>query len=215
MKNFLKITGEVIINIGAACLFMMAIIGTISIDLVILAAIVAASEKSNRREHSFLTGYLWGSMFSNRHHHNDDYSVMLIISPITTAIAITLSIFLGVPMVGLALAAGWLASLGIMGVGIMLYNIGDNCFNSVDTSTNRFSTQTSSSNQIHTNLSNSFTPPPQEAVVISDYDDSANHSTFLSSIQQSFFSTHRANNDEPVMAEAYYIPSPSAPPGKL
>ncbi|MDI1352241.1 MAG: hypothetical protein PSV35_05640 [bacterium] len=92
---------------GAGALFLMAIVGTISIDLVLLAA----AEKTNN---SFLTGFILGSMFSRG---NIDPLPLLIISPITSLIAVTLSFVLAVPTVGVAILAGWALAASLLALG--------------------------------------------------------------------------------------------------
>lgn len=115
----MRASGKGIMYIGAGALFLMAIVGTISIDLVILAA-VSKDKKSSGG--SFFTGYLLGSLFSK----NDSSPVVsLILSPITTTIAIALAFVLGVPEVGVALAAGWGIAAGAVGLGWAVNRAGD------------------------------------------------------------------------------------------
>lgn len=98
---------------GAGSLLVMAIVGTAAIDIVKLAAV------ANSRNHNndFLTGYVLGSMFYGRAF---DPLPLLVISPITSLIAVALSVPLGVPMVGAAILAGWAAAAIILGVGLGL-----------------------------------------------------------------------------------------------
>ncbi|WBV65081.1 hypothetical protein PGH44_10805 [Legionella pneumophila] len=90
---------------GAGGLLVMAVVGTVAIDLVLLAA-------AEKHHNSFLTGFVLGSMFSRG---NLDPVPLLIASPITSAVAVVLSVALGVPgsvlrywLVGLWLALYWL-----------------------------------------------------------------------------------------------------------
>lgn len=102
--------------VGAGSLFVMAVVGTVSIDLVLLSY---AKEKKNE----FFTGYLLGSMF-NRSSNNDPLTALMF-SPITTGFAVLLSVYLGVPGVGLALLAGWAAAATIFLTGLGLLELAD------------------------------------------------------------------------------------------
>ncbi len=121
ISDFSFIIGTGLMYSGATSLLAMAIIGTVSIDLVILSA-VTNSNKEHRNHHhhgsnnnQFLTGYILGSMFSNQ--HPSDPVPLLIISPITSLIAIGLSVALGVPYIGVAIAAGWALAITMFAVG--------------------------------------------------------------------------------------------------
>lgn len=99
-SNFSFILGKALFYTGAAGLFTMAVVGTVAIDIVLLSY----ARKSHDR---FLSGMIFaGLFFGNR----SDMTPALIASPITTAVAVVLSVCLGVPGVGLALLAGWLAA---------------------------------------------------------------------------------------------------------
>lgn len=56
--------------------------------------------------------------------HDSNYGVALLISPITTAIAVGLSFYLGVPMIGLAALTGWGLALALTGLGYGLSQLG-------------------------------------------------------------------------------------------
>ena len=92
----------------------MAAIGTVAIDLVVIAY-------AEKQHNSFLTGFLLGSLFSGP---RVDPTVLLIASPITSAIAVILSVALGVPQVGAALLAGWLIAATVFAIGYGLYSLG-------------------------------------------------------------------------------------------
>lgn len=110
VSDFNMIIGTGLKYGGAFGLFAMAVVGTVAIDLVLLSA-----AKKNRD--SFLTGFILGSMFS-RGSVNPIPS--LIVSPITSAIAVGLSVALGVPGVGLAILAGWAVAATLLAVGLGL-----------------------------------------------------------------------------------------------
>lgn len=95
---------------GAGGLFVMAVVGTVAIDLVLLAA-------AERSHNNFLTGFILGSMFSRG---NVDPLPLLIASPITSLIAVGLSVALGVPAVGAAILAGWALAATLLAVGFGL-----------------------------------------------------------------------------------------------
>ncbi|HAT2065781.1 TPA: hypothetical protein RGN17_001117 [Legionella pneumophila] len=95
---------------GAGGLLVMAVVGTVAIDLVLLAA-------AEKHHNSFLTGFVLGSMFSRG---NLDPVPLLIASPITSAVAVVLSVALGVPGVGLAILAGWTLAGTLLAVGMGL-----------------------------------------------------------------------------------------------
>ena len=149
MLNLLKKTGKGITYIGMGSMFVMAMIGTISIDIVLIAWI----NKESRRHGSngFLTGFLWGTMFSNRNSGSLYYNagIMLLLSPVTTAVAIGLSFLVGVPGVGIALIMGWGAAFGLVGLGLAIYGIADGLKQSVHAAAMTFDEQ---------GMSNSYTP---------------------------------------------------------
>ncbi|KGP63167.1 hypothetical protein EP47_06715 [Legionella norrlandica] len=107
ISNFSFIIGTGLKYGGAGGLLIMAVVGTVAIDLVILAA-------AQRNHNSFLTGFVLGSMFSRG---NLDPVPLLIASPITSMVAVGLSFVLGVPGVGLAVLAGWTLAATLLAVG--------------------------------------------------------------------------------------------------
>jgi hypothetical protein len=134
MLQTIKKTGEVIQYIGMAFLLIMAVVGTVAIDLVILAAIFKDSERRERNHgqndsnHFFFTLLLWQMMFSNNNHHRsnaNDYLIKLFLSPVTTGMAIALSFVLGVPTVGIYLALGWGVALATVGLGYLISTMAD------------------------------------------------------------------------------------------
>ena len=131
---------------GAGSLFMMAVVGTVALDIVIIAALCKDRDENrhrhghnrhrhghNRHRHGhnhhhhhcgndFITGYLWGSMFSRE---SRDPLPLLLASPLITASAVVLSFVLGVPEVGLILMAGWCIAASLLLLGYCLEGLGE------------------------------------------------------------------------------------------
>ena len=127
------ILGTALMYGGGAILLIMSVVGTISVDIVLLVWL----SKQNSSSNSFLTGYLVGSMFSRPYyhhcHHHCDYSVnndflitLMIMSVIMTLVAVVLSICLGVPQVGAILIAGWALGAVVCLAGFALRTLGEN-----------------------------------------------------------------------------------------
>lgn len=81
---------------GGIGLFLMAVVGTFAIDLVLLAW-------AEKRDNGFLTGFILGLIWSR----DSNPLPLLLISPITSAIAVGLSFALGVSGVGIGILIGW------------------------------------------------------------------------------------------------------------
>lgn len=99
---------------GAFALVAMAVVGTVSVDIVLLAA-------AEKQHNAFLTGFVLASMFSR---DVPDPIPLLIASPITSIIAVALSFALGVPGVGVAILLGWTVAAGILAIGLGLEALG-------------------------------------------------------------------------------------------
>lgn len=112
---------------GAAALFTMAVVGTVAVDLVVLSY----AKKNNTQ---FLSGFLCSSFFSRQPNLGNlgNFGIALIVSPITTALAIALSVCLGVPQVGLYLMAGWLTAGLSFAVGKKLLEFSNNLNTGLD-----------------------------------------------------------------------------------
>ena len=110
ISDFTFIIGTGLKYGGGFGLFTMAIVGTVAIDLVLLAA-------AEKNHDSFLTGFVLGSMFSRG---NVDPLPLLIASPITSAVAVVLSFILGVPTVGVGILIGWAVAATVLAVGFGL-----------------------------------------------------------------------------------------------
>lgn len=113
-SDFSLIIGKGLIYGGGGALLIMAAVGTVAIDLVILAY-------AGKTHNSFLTGFILGSMFWGP---KMDPVPLLIASPITSVIAVGLSFLLGVPMVGAGIVAGWALAATLLGIGFGLHALG-------------------------------------------------------------------------------------------
>lgn len=100
---------------GGASLLVMAVVGTMSIDLVLLAY-------AKKHHNDFMTGWILGSMFWGP---RADPLPLLIASPITSLIAVGLSVALGVPHVAIALLAGWALAATVFAVGCALLSLSE------------------------------------------------------------------------------------------
>jgi hypothetical protein len=108
--DFTHIIGLGLKYSGGFALLAMAVVGTVSIDIVLLAY---ASKERN----GFLTGLILGTLISNNNTPvNPLY--LLIASPITSAIAVGLSFALGVPGVGVAILIGWAVAAAVFAIGL-------------------------------------------------------------------------------------------------
>jgi hypothetical protein len=128
--NPVKFFGKGVTYLGLGALFAMSIIGSLSIDIVILMAISKEADRNHRREeNSFATGFLWGMMFSNNNSRHrgfyDNALSMMIFSLFLTGIAVILSVALGVPEVGFVLVAGWLGAFATLAAGVAIHALGE------------------------------------------------------------------------------------------
>jgi hypothetical protein len=122
MRNPVKLLGLGISYLGLGAVFAMAVIGTISIDLVILAYI--AKESRSNSSNIFLSLMLWNFMFR----HDSAYvsfGVSLLVSPFLSAISVGLAVALGVPEIAVLLIAGWAGAFTIILAGAVIYGLGD------------------------------------------------------------------------------------------
>jgi hypothetical protein len=106
-SKFSLIIGKGMMYGGGAGLLVMACVGTVAIDIVLLAY-------AEKRHNQFMTGFILGSMFWGP---RIDPVPLLIASPITSAIAVVLSFALGVSGVGFAILGGWALSATLFTLG--------------------------------------------------------------------------------------------------
>ncbi len=120
MGNTIKKIGQYTLYTGVFGLFVMAVVGTFSIDLVFIAAMKKSAEENKPLEF-VMTAWIWHCFSGSK---DADPLVLLLVSPLTTAVAIGLSIACGVSWVGLYLAGGWAIAAGIILLGYALYDFG-------------------------------------------------------------------------------------------
>lgn len=107
------ITGTILMVGGGVGLFLMAVVGTLAVDLVLLTY-------ARKRGDAFLTGFALGSLMTRQY-----WGPLFATSIVTTGIAVILSIALGVSGVGAALLAGWAAAALTFAAGAALHALGD------------------------------------------------------------------------------------------
>jgi len=217
MLKTIKTVGEYTQYVGLGLIFAMAVVGTVAIDIVILAALAKAlSESNNRRgnglgDYPFVTLMLWNMMFnSSSSRHNTgviDFGLQLLIAPVTTMIAIGLSILLGVPQVGVALIAGWVVALGVLAVGYLIEQAADSAiqyFHSTPDNTPRHSNDVNAAPRASrvAEAASSFTPVTPVYVAGNGQSMADECRAPQGYSQQRFFP----------MAEAWLVEEPSAPP---
>ena len=112
-SNTSHILGVILMCGGGAGLFVMAVVGTIAIDLVLL-------NYALKQRNQFLTGFVLGGLFFRQ-----TPGPFLGISLLSTGIAVVLSVALGVPQVGALLLAGWAAAALVFSVGVGLCMLGE------------------------------------------------------------------------------------------
>lgn len=217
MLKTIKTVGEYTQYVGLGLIFAMAVVGTVAIDIVILAALAKTlSESNNRRgngfgDNPFVTLMLWNMMFnSSSSRHNTgviDFGLQLLIAPVTTVIAIGLSVLLGVPQVGIALIAGWVVALAVLAVGYMIEQAADSAiqyFHSTPDSTPTYSHDVNETPRAGRTFESglSFTPAAPAHVAGNGQSMSDEYIAQQGYSQQRFFP----------MAEATLVEEPSAPP---
>ncbi|OGV25364.1 MAG: hypothetical protein A3F18_00170 [Legionellales bacterium RIFCSPHIGHO2_12_FULL_37_14] len=108
--------------VGLACLFVASVVGTVSIDLVILMAL----SKSGSRHNGVLTGFILGSfLFRDRSYSYTSPAVLMVSSLIMTAIAIGIAMAYAMPFVAIILAGIWALAIGVTGLGIGIKALGE------------------------------------------------------------------------------------------
>lgn len=130
MLSGMKKVGGYVKHAGLILTCLMAGIGTISLDIVLLAFIIKKSREDKNNFDGFITGWLLGSFFSSRANDRplsfNDYRYLLLASPFLTAIAVCLSVLLGVfQPVGAFLLMGWGVSLFTIGMGAGIESLAD------------------------------------------------------------------------------------------
>lgn len=123
----MKYVGNGVLFIGMGCFIIASIMGVLAIDIVILAAILKASNSRSGGGSPFLTGFLLGSLFRPNSYMFAYHSVgcFFLSSVLTTAVACIIALALGVPYVAILLAMVWGAAAGVTLLGLALAYVGD------------------------------------------------------------------------------------------
>lgn len=111
------ILGTALLYSGGVSLCIMAVIGTIAVDLVILAF-------AEKNHNAFLTGFVLGSLLF-RDSGPANPAALISSSLIMSGLAIGLAFGLGVPGVGIIIAAGWCAAAALCAVGMLFRVLGE------------------------------------------------------------------------------------------
>lgn len=220
MLKTIKTVGQYTQYVGLGLIFVMAVVGTVAIDIVLLAFVAKTLSESNNRQgngfgdNPFVTLMLWNMMFNHSSsHHNTgviDFGLQLLIAPVTTIIAIVLSVLLGVPQVGVALIAGWVVALGVLALGYAIEQAAESAiqyFDSMPNSTPRYSNDVNTAPGIDRTFEfeSSFTPvyDANNGPSMTDY--------YMARNQSHSQNPHGFFQDIPVVP-AYVVQEPSAPP---
>jgi hypothetical protein len=119
--NPIKVIGKGVVILGMAALFLMSIIGAMSLDLLLLYVISNRSSRDN----VFVTIYLWHMLLSSRDSLYQDVGLMVLCSPFISAITVGLSFAVGAPEFGVLLMAGWVGAFTVVLAGTTIYGLGD------------------------------------------------------------------------------------------
>lgn len=123
MVNPVRVLGQGIAYIGIGAVFLMTVIGAISVDLCILYWV---SQNSRTLGESFICSlFLWDIMLARRSNLYENIGFSLLSSLILSAISVGLSFALGVPEFAVLLLAGWAGAFTIILVGAVIYGFGD------------------------------------------------------------------------------------------
>lgn len=123
MANPVKILGTGIVYLGLGAMFVMAIIGAFSLDILYL---ILLSQLIDRSGSNFIVSLLvWNMMFSSHDSLYENIGYSLLASPFISALSIGLSFAAGVPEFGVLLFLGWTGAFTILLAGAVVYGIGD------------------------------------------------------------------------------------------
>lgn len=123
--NPIKAVGIGVVYIGLGALFLMSIIGALSLDLLLLYVVSQNNRNNNFFANLIVTFWLWDRLMMNSERLYDDVGLMILSSPFITAITVGLSFLLGAPEFGLLLVAGWVGAFTILLAGSVIYGLGD------------------------------------------------------------------------------------------
>ena len=122
VANNVKKVGQYTMYAGGGSLFIMACVGTVSIDLAFMAAMRRDAKEGNMASFLF-TGWMWHCFAGANRQINP--LLLLLASPIMTAIAVAISIALDVSFVGMYLMGGWALAASIFLAGVAIHHLGE------------------------------------------------------------------------------------------
>ena len=125
MANPIKVVGKGVVILGVGAVFLMSVIGALSLDILLLYLVAKDSRNNNSFANMIVTFWLWDRLISNSERFYQDIGLMIAASPFITAITVGLSFALGAPEVGMLLIAGWVASFTIILAGAVIHGIGE------------------------------------------------------------------------------------------
>jgi hypothetical protein len=112
-KDFLDSTGQTIGTLAAGVLFSSAIVGSIALDFIVLYSIMTNIEKSNNDfERTCWTIYLLNTI-SNQNRSHGDLGAMILLSPVTSGLAIGLLYYYHFNLAASIIACSWGAGVGL------------------------------------------------------------------------------------------------------
>ncbi len=193
MKNPVKLLGLGISYIGLGAVFAMAVVGTISIDLVILAYI--AKENRSNSSNMFLSLMLWNFMFKQETSYAS-FGISLLLSPFLSAISVGLAVALGVPEIAVLLIAGWAGAFTIILAGAVIYGLGD----AIEATWNAIST----SLQRSRNLSTNTTYQQDPSIISSPVYNNQNPPPYAPPTYQESNPNYKAANQDTWKHETHY-----------
>lgn len=124
-KNLFENAGQIIGTGAAGVLFISAIAGSIAFDFIILYAVITNAEKSESRlERTFWTFYLF-NLISERNRSRNDLGVLLLLSPLTSGLAIGLLYAYNFNLAASIIACSWVAGVALAVIAIACATIAE------------------------------------------------------------------------------------------
>lgn len=132
LGQVLRKSGTVIRIVGAGCLFIVAVIGTLALDL-----LMSSRPHGGACSSAFMfTALLWGMVWANggwsRSYSYREPLTLFISSIIMISMAIGLLLICGMPLIGACVAMGLGAGIGVTVLGMGLEALGKGCASCAD-----------------------------------------------------------------------------------